>query len=209
VPASTPPTPPPPPSSTGGGDPHFKGFKGQKFDFNGVAGHYYNLLSDCNLQVNTKFISIRNLTFMGEIGMMVDDHKVDLYPGSNPILDGKELRESGEYVFGVRNYSLELKKDAGHVFLTVPGDYEVKVMDIPWTKFNTNFHNIKITRMKGEGIIGHTWQNEIEEDLEGNYCIASLFDTKFPRNRFGSCDRENEEREADVWTGFTPPPPTF
>jgi len=40
--------------STGGGDPHFTGFQGQKFDFNGYAGNVYNLVSDCAFQMNTE-----------------------------------------------------------------------------------------------------------------------------------------------------------
>jgi len=192
-------------SSTGGGDPHFKGFHGQKFDFDGVRGHVYILISNCHIQVNTRFTSIRNLTFMGEIGIMTKDHKMLLTPGEYPIMDGEELRESKKYFFS--GLSVEVKEDVGHVFVRMEGHYQIKVMYIPWEKYNTGFHNVKVTSFgrKGSGIIGHTWKREIEDDLEGRYRVVDgLFGDKFVENLFGDC--EDERNGGDVWIGGAEPP---
>jgi len=194
-------------TSTGGGDPHFKGFQGQKFDFDGVEDHVYNLITDCSFQLNTRFISIRDLTFMGEIGIMTNNHEILLKPGGDisAIVDGKELNESKKFSFD--EMSVEIVKDAGHVFVKMEGYYDVKVMDIPWEKFNASFHNVKVTNFgrKGAGIIGHTWEMEIEDNLEEKYRVADgLFGVDFARNMFGECE---EEKDDDVvWIGGAHPP---
>jgi len=131
--------------------------------------------------MNTQFISIRNLTFMGDIGMMIGDHQVLLTPGANPIVDGDELRESKVYTF--EGFNVTLKKSAGHVFVDVGRDFWIKVMDIEWTKYNTNFHNVKVmSRRKGSGIIGHTWKQDVEENLD-KFQVPSLFTAQFGENR--------------------------
>ena len=63
---------------TGGanGDPHFKGLMGQKYDIQGEAGHYYNLLTTPFLQANVmmqKYVVGEAIgTTMGEIGIKID-----------------------------------------------------------------------------------------------------------------------------------------
>jgi len=154
----------------------------------------------------TRFISIRDLTFMGDIVFLIGDHQVRLSPGDDPIVDENVILESREYTFD--GFNLTRKKDAGHVFIDIPRKYTIKVMDIEWSKYDTNFHNVKVTNhgRRGEGIIGSTWREQVDvESLEQNYHIESLIDTEYPLSLF-YCGEVREHEESVVWIGEAHPP---
>ena len=44
-----------PPSVSG--DPHFVGFRGQRYDFHGVADGVFNLITDTNFHLNARFVN--------------------------------------------------------------------------------------------------------------------------------------------------------
>ena len=46
-----------------GGDPHFVGFKGQKYDVMGQSHEIYNLITSSNLQINSRFVSYYKTPF--------------------------------------------------------------------------------------------------------------------------------------------------
>lgn len=63
------------------GDPHFYGFEGESFFFNGEVGKCYNLFSDDGIQVNSLFrhwetSSTNNFTAMEEIGITIIIDKI-------------------------------------------------------------------------------------------------------------------------------------
>jgi len=79
------------------GDPHFFGFDGQLFDFQGEANKIYNAISHKDLQLNLKlkekeFVSVSSMeelntlahnTFIGSIGLQTSDFDVAIHSGSS------------------------------------------------------------------------------------------------------------------------------
>mmetsp|Transcript_7568 Transcript_7568/g.8300 ORF Transcript_7568/g.8300 Transcript_7568/m.8300 type:complete len:739 (-) Transcript_7568:110-2326(-) len=60
------------------GDPHFKGLKGQKYDFHGVPNKIFNLITDDAVTVNALFVDAdlrpqKNKTYIGALGFTVCD----------------------------------------------------------------------------------------------------------------------------------------
>ena len=61
------------------GDPHFYGFKGQKYDIMGQSYEIYNLITSSTLQINSRFVPYFRLpeqvvptgTMMGELGKIL------------------------------------------------------------------------------------------------------------------------------------------
>jgi len=69
------PTPEPTPEPPGGfivGDPQFVGLRGQQYQVHGISGEVYNIVSDKDLQYNSRFVF--------------------LYRGDCPVVNGKKLR---------------------------------------------------------------------------------------------------------------------
>lgn len=67
--------------AAGAGDPHFYGFEGESWFFNGDIGGYYNLFSDDGIQINSLFrhwttSGVANFTAMEEIGITIITNKV-------------------------------------------------------------------------------------------------------------------------------------
>jgi hypothetical protein len=65
----------------GAGDPHFYGFEGENWFFNGEVGGYYNLFSDDGIQINSLFrywetSRADNFTAMEEIGITIISAKI-------------------------------------------------------------------------------------------------------------------------------------
>lgn len=71
---------PPPPSVSG--DPHFIGFRGQRFDFHGEADSVFNLVSDTSLQLNARFANADlrpkkiHKTYISDLGLLMAGHKL-------------------------------------------------------------------------------------------------------------------------------------
>ncbi len=72
------------------GDPHFVGDDGEKFDVQGDVGKIYNLVSDRDLQINSKFIAWGNggATVMGQVGILAGTDQIEVVPGKAPLVNG-------------------------------------------------------------------------------------------------------------------------
>jgi len=61
------------------GDPHFVGFRNQRYDFHGFAGDIYNIVTDTGLHMNSHFVDAdlrvqKTKTYMGAIAIKVCHH---------------------------------------------------------------------------------------------------------------------------------------
>ena len=77
------------------GDPHFKGFDGRPFDFQGHAGNSYNLISEQEHQLNAKFVSEPESarTWLGELVLKFKEDVVHMQVLDSGRLSG-ELKKS-------------------------------------------------------------------------------------------------------------------
>jgi len=90
---------------SGFGDPHFVGWNGARFDFDGVDQQVFNLLSDDDVQLNARFGRVlgaprRYLAgiYMVEMGLRIEQHRVHIVAGGHlpndygtVLLDGRQL----------------------------------------------------------------------------------------------------------------------
>jgi hypothetical protein len=81
------------------GDPHFYGFEGENWFFNGGVGGYYNLFSDEGIQINSLFrywetSNANNFTAMEEIGITIVIDKIHKIKNSKK----KLFKKNGEVI---------------------------------------------------------------------------------------------------------------
>ena len=99
------------------GDPHFVGADGGKYDVQGVAGNYYNILSDDGLQVNARFDEFAGpnsgQTVMGAIGITLGTDTVEVSATEGVKINGETV-EAGTYLDGkvtvLENGSVEINE---------------------------------------------------------------------------------------------------
>eukprot|EP01116_Phalansterium_solitarium_P006763 TRINITY_DN1912_c0_g1_i1.p1 TRINITY_DN1912_c0_g1~~TRINITY_DN1912_c0_g1_i1.p1 ORF type:complete len:385 (-),score=-57.06 TRINITY_DN1912_c0_g1_i1:64-1218(-) len=97
-------------------DPHFKGFDNKSYDFQGIPGKVFALISDRTVQVNSLFISADAAqddikTFLGPTCIRQCSTTVVLFPNktafinNKPVLEGERLQAGGVVVQRPRNFS--------------------------------------------------------------------------------------------------------
>jgi hypothetical protein len=91
------------------GDPHFRGWNGEKFDFQGENHHIYNLISHRDTQINFQmkqrnFFSVSKMedmeslahnTFVGTIGLKSKSHQLVLFSGESGFEDAGYIELDG------------------------------------------------------------------------------------------------------------------
>ncbi|KCV72364.1 hypothetical protein H696_01757 [Fonticula alba] len=82
-------------SGSGTQDPHFMGFNGADYYFEGEAGRSYNIVSDRDVQVNAQFTRLHNLkgTYMGRVSILVGSHMIGFDPHFGAYIDGESLAD--------------------------------------------------------------------------------------------------------------------
>lgn len=185
--------PPPPPaiaanlSSSGSGDPHFVGLHGNHFEFQGIPGNVFNLLSDAKIQVNALFNRYsNNATVMGQIGIMIGNNKdkVLVSPGRSVSLNGSNLG-SGQTV--------KLKEGT----ISVNGD----VTTISTKEYSINIYNrggyldigigttpegVNRDEVMPNGVIGQTASGKLDLSIGSFLVHDGIFGTSVASNVFGA-----------------------
>lgn len=107
-------------------DPHFHGFDGSRYDFNGVADNVFAIISDTHFQMNARFIAAPHSTYqtyMGELGFMLDQDRVEITPDY--------VKINGDLITSNKLYSLAPNGDAavlvGEITQVRAGGYVVFV----------------------------------------------------------------------------------
>ena len=81
------------------GDPHIIGLDGSKFDFTGVPGKIYSIISCPGFQLNVEFIESEGFTYLGQIGAIFQNNDSLIYhPSGELFFNGKKVDSSMEWM---------------------------------------------------------------------------------------------------------------
>lgn len=209
------------------GDPHFVGFEGESFFFNGIPGKFYNLFSDKNMQMNSLFrywetSKENNYTVMEEIGVMfLDGTRIKIGATGYINIDGEDVYESiDERVVITDDLSEHLTAKEIEIFRHKEGFGEfIKgyVINMQPYRFivtrstdhvNPPYLNL-ITKLDGEltamphGIVGQTadMDGKPKEKLDGedkDYEVSDLWGTDFTFNKFRTGSRIKGKNKSKI-----------
>ncbi|KAM1150169.1 hypothetical protein EV2_031597 [Malus domestica] len=146
-------------------DPRFIGGDGVVFYFHGKKNEYFNLVSDPNLQINSRFIGVspegrtRDNTWIQALGLLFDSNSFSLEASKASVWDdeidhlkftynGEELviPEYHLSVWESPEYDIIVKRTSSKnsVLVTLPEVAEISVNVVPVTKEDDRIHNYQI-----------------------------------------------------------------
>lgn len=192
------------------GDPHFHGRFGETYDVRGEANEVFNILSDHNMQLNTRYVSgcRSHSTVLGELGLLFNEQ--ELYFSADEATLGGERMDVGR-----RHYLGEAKESWAEMqpndqLLIVTPDYSLRFLrtqskkcDLKHVDMQLHFRN---EEARPHGLLGQTARespmakrdvhgriDQGQEILEGewhHYKVAEkdLFGTEFRYNRYGNSE---------------------
>ncbi|KAK9819207.1 hypothetical protein WJX74_004719 [Apatococcus lobatus] len=148
------------PQAGGKGDPHFTGFEGSRFDFNGVEGNSYELLSTANTLFNIQMVKRGFLT--GEDGTR---YLLPQYNNTATWIGAVGILHSGAEVLISKN---EQEEASGGLFIM-----QVQMPPNFSRRLDVSVERTPETPEEAEGIIGRTMANL----LTGTLLDADITDT--------------------------------
>lgn len=148
-------------------DPRFVGADGVVFYFHGRHNEHFTLVSDTNLQINSRFVGLRpegrtrDFTWIQALGILFDSHKLTIEATKTAIWDdevdhlkftynGNELVipqgylstwESKENINQVR---IERTSSKNSVVVNLPEVAEISINVVPVTKEDSKIHDYQI-----------------------------------------------------------------
>lgn len=142
------------------GDPHFTGLDGSKFDFNGVAGYTYALISSPGLQYNIQLKHSEAFTYIGTVGVRIGNdsliytHEDQLFYNNETIATeihwrtfptawGKFHKVKDHFLLETKNWKIK----AGTALDTTNGFAFINIWSISFLGFIDSTHH---------GLIGQT-----------------------------------------------------
>lgn len=196
------------------GDPHFTGFEGEDFFFNGQPDKFYNLFSDKDIQINSLFrhwetAGNEPMTAMEEIGItLFNGNRIRMTSRGSVEVNGKQLRGSTE----IEGTTVEITKDLSGNHLD---DFKIKegygrVMKACVVEFwpftfvvvqatddvNSPYLNFlaridQVIKSRPHGIVGQTadFDGKPKERLDGAECdyeVSDLWSNDFVFNKFNN-----------------------
>jgi len=190
------------PGGNGTQDPHFKGFDGSSYYFDGEAGLDYNIITDAGIQVNAHFIRLNALkgTYMGRLGVRFGEYSLTFDPTFGLFFNGSLLTNSQ---VELDNAAFSIERSAGNRFRFVFQDETwMLVASVAVEKGETGEAYINLqASLLGDvtdphGILGQTARfiatgtapNPDTFEVEGaetDYIVLDgIVGTNFPVNRF-------------------------
>jgi hypothetical protein len=147
----------------GWGDPHFIGADGEKYDVQGEAGKFYNLLSDRDIQVNAKFDTwSTDMNVMKEIGITTGGKSVQIGLGGDVTVDGQKIATDGTYLDG-------LVTRAGNKVTVKTPEYTVAVSGNDYLDVTFSGKNVQADGVMPTGIWGVTLDGDGKARTSGGY----------------------------------------
>jgi len=190
-------------NSKASGDPHFVGFDGSRFNFDGTGGEIFNIISDRNFQLNSLFSEMtvkgQDGTWMTQIGMLVGNVTIVFSPANGVLVNGNMLLHAGT-TKKLNDVSIEVFE---RQVIVVGGGYSVKI-DVVGVEGEVYLNldiSLSIRPINPHGILGQTARNlmldsqpsklvqgvhRTLEGVESDYIVADgLLGTDFIFNRYG------------------------
>ncbi|MDZ4791450.1 MAG: hypothetical protein SGJ17_09665 [Hyphomicrobiales bacterium] len=179
-------------------DPHFDGAQGQRYDIQGVADSFYNLLTDTSakVKVNAQFQQYGNsktATVVGQLGITLGNDKIIINQGDLSI-NGQSITTDGSYLGG------KVVRSGDTITITTP-QYAVLVEDrgvylnttITATNAMTNYDAANDTETDREalGLWGQSMVTGAGEEIDTNYYDFQVNDLFNDRVFTGISDFDN------------------
>lgn len=125
-------------------DPHFVGFDGSTYDFNGQPGEVFNLITDTDFQVNTLFIEASDgKTYMGQIAMLAGENEILVQPSdkTKATLNGREIQEMQTLLRDDEGHNIGVLEVHNGIVSVVSGGFMLQVSTVRWgNDMHLNFH---------------------------------------------------------------------
>lgn len=107
------------------GDPHFN-VNGSNFEYQGLADHFYDVLSDNGIKVTDQFVRYSdNANVVGKTGIVIGNDKIEVDAGGHVLINGVAV-QNGSYLNGevvVSNGTTEIKADHYDLAIHDKGDH--------------------------------------------------------------------------------------
>jgi len=140
------------------GDPHFTGYDGVRYGFQGEPNKTFALISDPSVQINSVFIpGLYDTTMLGNTCVRTCGHTLEVTPQFGVYLDGKVLATGGRFNSSglvVSRYARE------YVEVTIPHRWHMRFNIIPSVfgdHINVDYATPLYTyNNQTHGILGHT-----------------------------------------------------
>lgn len=142
------------------GDPHFTGLDGSKFDFNGVAGSIYALISGPQFQYNVEFKELETFTYIGTIGARIGNDLL-IYTSGDELFYNNESISEEKYWKTITTSWGKIHKVKEHFILEFR-DWKIKAGIVSDPRTGFSFINIWSIGFLGlpdstyHGLIGQT-----------------------------------------------------
>jgi hypothetical protein len=193
-------------------DPHFVGFDGSHYDFQGEPGQVFNLITDTGFQVNAKFVesATDGQTYMGELGFKLKDHTVKV-DRSSVAIDGSVVSDGVVELTTLSEEPAGTVRVANGVAVVHAAGFSVEVEAVT-AAGGFVYLNIKTSAVSSglhhpHGLLGQTSQYMLRAEephavnvphsnknskgfIEGSptdyLVVDGIYGTNFAFNRFGS-----------------------
>lgn len=170
-------------------DPRFIGGDGVVFYFHGKRDEHFTLVSDVNLQINSRFIGLRpegrsrDYTWIQALGLLFGSDSFSLEAVPEGIFS---LWESAE-----KSVMVERTLEKNSVLITLPEIAEISINVVPVTKEDDRIHNYHIPSddcfahlevqfrfyglsSKVEGVLGKTYQPDFQSPVKPGVAMPVL-----------------------------------